>query len=332
MLHISLGHEADLLIIAPITANSMAKLAHGTADDLLSVTALAARCPVLIAPAMDGGMFSHPATQANLQTLRDRGVHIIGPESGHLASGLVAAGRMSEPMAILGMARYILSRTGPLAGRHVVVTAGGTREPIDPVRYITNRSSGKQGYALAQAALDAGADVTLISAADLPAPAGATLIEVGSVAEMAEAVLRASQGADALIMAAAVSDFRAAEAADQKIKKGEPGRGIARDPSSGHHGYLDGGGRTTGRWGGANPRRGLRRRNPGSAGQCPIQAGPQGAGPDRGQRCQRGGCGLWRGHQPGYACCPRTARWRHLPLMGKDAVAERVIEWVVEKL
>ncbi len=223
VLHISLGHEADLLIIAPITANTMAKLAHGTADDLLSVTALAARCPVLIAPAMDGGMFSHPATQSNLQILRDRGVHIIGPESGHLASGLVAAGRMSEPTAILGRARYILSRNGPLAGRHIVVTAGGTREPIDPVRYITNRSSGKQGYALAQAALDAGADVTLISAADLPAPAGATLINVGSVAEMAEAVLTASRGADALIMAAAVSDFRAAEAADQKIKKGGPG-------------------------------------------------------------------------------------------------------------
>ncbi len=219
VLHIGLGHDADLLIIAPITANSMAKLAHGSADDLLSVTALAARCPVLVAPAMDGGMFAHAATQANLQTLRDRGVHIIGPESGHLASGLVAAGRMSEPLAILGRARYILSRGGPLAGRHIVVTAGGTREPIDPVRYITNRSSGKQGYALAQAALDAGADVTLISATDLPGPAGATVVGVGSVAEMAHAVLRAGQGADALIMAAAVSDFRVAEVADQKIKK-----------------------------------------------------------------------------------------------------------------
>ncbi len=220
VLHISLGHEADLLIIAPITANSLAKLAHGTADDLLSVTALAARCPVLVAPAMDGGMFEHPATQANLQILRERGVHIIGPESGHLASGLVAAGRMSEPMATLGRARYILSRGGPLAGRHIVVTAGGTREPMDPVRYITNRSSGKQGFALAQAALDAGADVTLISAANLPAPTGSTLVSVGSVEEMAEAVLAAGQGADALIMAAAVSDFRAADAADQKIKKG----------------------------------------------------------------------------------------------------------------
>ena len=225
VLHIGLGRDADLLIVAPITANSLAKLAHGSADDLLSVTALAARCPVLVAPAMDGGMFTHPATQANLQILRERGVHVIGPESGHLASGLVAAGRMSEPAAILGMARYLLSRGGPLAGRRVVVTAGGTREPIDPVRYITNRSSGKQGYALAQAALDAGADVTLISAAaspapDLPGPAGATLIGVGSVAEMAAAVLAASRGADALLMAAAVSDFRAAEAADQKIKKG----------------------------------------------------------------------------------------------------------------
>ena len=159
VLHVGLGHEADLLIIAPATANTLAKLAQGQADNLLTVTALAATCPQLLAPAMDGGMFTHPATAANVATLNERGAVFVGPEEGHLASGLVAMGRMSEPARLLGEVRLLLSRqNGPLTGRKIVVTAGGTREPIDPVRYLTNRSSGKQGYALAQAALDAGAD------------------------------------------------------------------------------------------------------------------------------------------------------------------------------
>jgi phosphopantothenoylcysteine decarboxylase/phosphopantothenate--cysteine ligase len=233
VLHIGLGHAADLLLIAPATANTLAKLAHGQGDDLLSVTALAATCPLLIAPAMDGGMYAHPATQANVQTLTARGAIFVGPEAGHLASGQVGRGRMSEPAAILGQVRYLLTRQGSLAGRRVVVTAGGTREPVDPVRYLTNRSSGKQGYAVAQAALDAGAEVTLITTVEaLPLPAGATRILVETALEMEAAVLEASRRADVLVMAAAVADFRPAEAATQKIKKegGVPGLTLAANP------------------------------------------------------------------------------------------------------
>ena len=186
------------------------------------MTALAATCPLLIAPAMDGGMYAHPATQANVQMLRERGAVFVGPEAGHLASGQVGQGRLSEPIAILGQVRYLLTRQGLLAGRRVVVTAGGTREPVDPVRYLTNRSSGKQGYAVAQAALDAGAEVTLITTVEgLPLPAGATRVMVDTAAEMERAVLAASRGADVLVMAAAVADFRPAEAAAHKIKKEE---------------------------------------------------------------------------------------------------------------
>jgi phosphopantothenoylcysteine decarboxylase/phosphopantothenate--cysteine ligase len=220
VLHVGLARRADLLVIAPATAQSMAKLAHGLADNLLSLAALAATCPILVAPAMDGGMFAHPATQANLRVLRERGVIVVGPEEGHLASGLVAKGRMTEPMDLLGHIRYHLSRGGALQGRRVVVTAGGTQEPVDPVRLLTNRSSGKQGYALAQAALDAGADVTLISApVSLAAPIGVQRVDVRTADDMAEAVVAACKDADALVMAAAVADFRPAEAAAQKIKK-----------------------------------------------------------------------------------------------------------------
>ncbi len=233
VLHVGLAHHADLLLIAPATANTLAKLAHGQSDDLLSVTALAATCPLLLAPAMDGGMYAHPATQANIASLTERGATFIGPEEGHLASGLVGRGRLSEPQAILGRVRYLLTRGGPLAGRHVVVTAGGTREPVDPVRYLTNHSSGKQGYAVAQAALDAGAEVTLITTVDtLPLPAGATRVLVGSALEMHDAVLEAVKAADVLVMAAAVADFRPAQAVDQKIKKegGVPTLELAANP------------------------------------------------------------------------------------------------------
>lgn len=222
VLHIGLAHGADLLLIAPATAHTLAKLAHGLGEDLLSLTALAATCPLVVAPAMDAGMFAHAATQENLRILEQRGATVIGPEEGHLASGLVARGRMTEPLAILSQVRYLLSRQGPLQGRRVVVTAGGTREPLDPVRYLSNRSSGKQGYALAQAALDAGAGVTLVSTVSgLPAPAGAAVIAVDTAQEMAAAVLAAVAQADALVMAAAVADFRPAQVAAQKIKKGE---------------------------------------------------------------------------------------------------------------
>ena len=219
VLHVGLVHEADLLVIAPATANTLAKLAHGTSDNLLTVAALAATCPLLLAPAMDGGMFMHPATQANLALLQERGATVVGPEDGHLASGLVARGRMSEPATTLGEIRLLLARGGPLAGRQVVVTAGGTREAVDPVRYLTNHSSGKQGFALAQAALDAGADVTLITSTKLPTPTGTRRIDVDSAEEMAAAVLAECKDADALLMAAAVADFRPAQVTEQKIKK-----------------------------------------------------------------------------------------------------------------
>lgn len=220
VLHVGLAHGADLLVIAPATANTLAKLAQGTSDDLLSVTALAATCPLLLAPAMDGGMFSHPATQANLRLLVERGALVIGPEEGHLASGLVARGRMSEPVTLLGAIRQRLAQVGSLQGRKVVVTAGGTREAIDPVRFLSNHSSGKQGYAVAQAAADAGGAVVLITTTTaLPVPAGVRRVDVNSAQEMLAAVLHECTDADVLIMAAAVADFRPAQVAAQKIKK-----------------------------------------------------------------------------------------------------------------
>lgn len=220
VVHVALGHKADLMIIAPVSANTLAKLANGLADNLLTVTALASSAPLILAPAMDGDMYGHPATQANVEKLKARGAVFIGPASGHLASGLVGPGRMTEPGEIINQVHYILSRRGPLAGRKVVVTAGGTSEPVDPVRVITNRSSGKQGFALAQAALDAGANVTLISSnKTLPAPVGAQVITVETAQQMFDSVLLESSNADLLIMAAAVADFRPRHYENEKIKK-----------------------------------------------------------------------------------------------------------------
>lgn len=220
VLHVGLGQAADLLVIAPATATTIARLAHGLADNLLALTAMAVRSPLLIAPAMDAGMFEHPATQANLRLLIERGAILAGPGEGRMASGLVGRGRMLEPEEILGHIRLVLGVNGPLRGRSVVVTAGGTQEALDPVRVLANRSSGKQGYALAQAALDRGAAVTLISAPTaLPAPIGARLIQVQTAAEMQRATLEQAGTADALIMAAAVADFRPASPSKEKIKR-----------------------------------------------------------------------------------------------------------------
>jgi phosphopantothenoylcysteine decarboxylase/phosphopantothenate--cysteine ligase len=233
VLHIRLGQRADLLVIAPATAQTLAKLAAGLADNLVTLAALAARGRILVAPAMDAGMFGHPATQANLRTLQARGVIVVGPAEGHLASGLVARGRMTEPAELLSHIRYWLSRGGPLQGRTVVVTAGGTQEPIDPVRILTNRSSGKQGLALAQAAVDAGADVVLVATPVVSAgPVGAHRVAVGTAAEMAEAVLAECRTADALIMAAAVADFRPARQAGDKLKKRDGVPTLALEPTS----------------------------------------------------------------------------------------------------
>lgn len=222
ILHVGLGHDADLLLIAPCTANTLAKLAHGEADNLLIITALAARCPLLIAPAMDGGMFDHPATRENLAKLVERGAYVAGPAEGHLASGLSGKGRLLEPEELIGHIRLVLGRQGRLAAKKIAITAGGTQEPLDPVRVLTNKSSGKQGYALAQAALDEGAEVTLISApAALTPPVGARLIPVQTARQMLEAVLAESVNADTLIMAAAVADFRPKQIAGNKMKKRE---------------------------------------------------------------------------------------------------------------
>ncbi|MDO9300000.1 MAG: bifunctional phosphopantothenoylcysteine decarboxylase/phosphopantothenate--cysteine ligase CoaBC [Anaerolineales bacterium] len=218
ILHVSFGKTADLLVIAPCTANTIAKLANGVADNLLTVTALAAECPLVIAPAMDGGMFYHPTMQENLLKLKKGGAIIIGPAEGHLASGLTGKGRMIEPAEILGHIRIVLGKNGKLAGKRIVVTAGGTQEALDPVRVITNHSSGKQGYAVAQAALDAGADVCLITAPTaLTPPVGARVVKVNSAMEMLNAVL--AESADALIMAAAAADFTPKTTAKDKMKK-----------------------------------------------------------------------------------------------------------------
>ena len=219
--HIELGREAELLLVAPATANTLARLAHGLADDMLSAVALATTAPLLVAPAMEHHMYHHPATQANLRTLEERGATIIPPEVGHLASGEIGAGRFPDTATILAHVRRILGRGGDLAGRRVVVTAGGTQEPIDPVRYVGNRSSGLMGFALAEEARDRGADVTLIvGATSAPAPVGIHAIRALTTLEMQAAVRSAVRDADALVMAAAVADYRVEHPAAQKIKKG----------------------------------------------------------------------------------------------------------------
>ncbi len=217
--HIKLADNTDLLLIAPATATTIAKMANGLADNLLSAIALATPAPILLAPAMETDMWQHPATQANVQKLRGGGVSMGGPAAGRLASGAMGQGRMVEPEEVVAAARLVLGRTGDLAGRRVVVTVGGTREAIDPVRCVTNHSSGKMGHALAEVARDRGAVVTLITTMTPLNPAGMAVVRVDSAAEMLQAVLAASAQADALVMAAAVADFRPASPAEQKIKK-----------------------------------------------------------------------------------------------------------------
>jgi phosphopantothenoylcysteine decarboxylase / phosphopantothenate---cysteine ligase len=218
--HIALAEVADLLVLVPATANTIAKLAHGMADNMLTAVALATRAPLLLAPAMYKDMYTHPATQANLALLRDRGALIVEPEVGRLASGAVGPGRLPETAVLLSAITTTLGRRGDLAGKHVVITAGGTQEPIDPVRYVGNRSSGKMGYSLAREARDRGAHVILITgSATLPPPYGVELHRVETAIQMRDAVLRFIIAADVLIMSAAVADFRPAQVAAQKIKK-----------------------------------------------------------------------------------------------------------------
>ncbi|GAB2749316.1 bifunctional phosphopantothenoylcysteine decarboxylase/phosphopantothenate synthase [Sinomonas soli] len=243
--HVRLGHEAELVVVAPATADLLARAAGGHADDLLTNTLLMAHCPVLLAPAMHTEMWRHPATRANVALLRERGVHVLEPAVGRLTGADSGPGRLPEPEEIFRAALALVDGpsapdagprpgapgtdrpAGPLAGRRVVVSAGGTREPLDPVRFLGNRSSGKQGAALARSALAAGADVTLVAAhMDVPPPEGARVLSVGSALELREAMLAEAPGADVLIMAAAVADFRPSELQASKIKK----RDDAADP------------------------------------------------------------------------------------------------------
>ncbi|MET8091083.1 bifunctional phosphopantothenoylcysteine decarboxylase/phosphopantothenate--cysteine ligase CoaBC [Micromonospora sp. NPDC005220] len=226
--HVRLGKQADLVVVAPTTTDLLAKAAHGLADDLLTNTLLTARCPVLLAPAMHTEMWEHPATVANVATLRSRGVRVIEPAVGRLTGADTGKGRLPDPAEIFAVAARLLARgdsaPADLTGRRVVVTAGGTREPLDPVRFLGNRSSGKQGYAFARAAVARGARVTLIAAnVGLADPAGVDLIRVGSTAELREATVKAADEADAVVMAAAPADFRPATYAPGKIKKSDDG-------------------------------------------------------------------------------------------------------------
>jgi phosphopantothenoylcysteine decarboxylase/phosphopantothenate--cysteine ligase len=224
MAHISLANKADVIVIAPATANTLAKLALGLADNLLTTTVLASTAPLVLAPAMDADMWAHPATQGNAATLEARGAVIVPPEEGRLASGRIGRGRLPSTEVLMAAVRQTLGRHGPLAGLAVLVTAGGTQEPLDPVRHLTNRSSGRMGYALAESARDRGANVTLVSAPTaLPAVPGLEHVAVRTAEEMGQAVLSRRSRTDVLVMAAAVADYRPARQAEDKIKKGEGG-------------------------------------------------------------------------------------------------------------
>lgn len=231
--HIELAKHPDLIVVAPATAQLLARAAQGLADDFLTSVLVARSAPILAAPAMNDAMYAHPATQANLRTLRERGWHVVGPEIGALAEGpSERPGRMSEPEAILAEVRRLLAPTGPWRGRHVVVTAGPTREHLDPVRVITNPSSGRMGFALAEAALDRGAAVTLVTGpTDLPPPAGATVVRIESTEDLKREVQRVLSGASALFMAAAPADFRPAAAAKTKRPRAKGALTLALAPT-----------------------------------------------------------------------------------------------------
>ena len=222
--HVAIGRSADLVVVAPATADLLAKAAHGLADDLLTNTLLTARCPVVLVPAMHTEMWEHPATRANVATLRERGVLVLEPAVGRLTGADTGKGRLPDPVEIALICRRVLARGAlphDLTGRRVVVTAGGTREHLDPVRFLGNRSSGRQGYALARAAVARGAEVVLVTAAALPEPAGVDVRRVTSAADLRAATLAAAIGADAVVMAAAVADYRPAERLGTKRKKTE---------------------------------------------------------------------------------------------------------------
>ena len=218
--HVAIAQRADVVVVAPATAHTIAKIAWGLADDALTSTILATQAPVILAPAMDAHMYDNPATQENLDKLKSRGIFIAGPAEGRLASGLVGKGRMLETQELLGHIRMVLGREGDLASRKIVVSAGGTQEPMDPVRAIWNRSSGKMGYAIAEAARDRGSKAVVVSAPTaLPDPVGVRVVRIKTGLEMRDAIVQECEDANALIMAAAVADWRPATVSRQKVKK-----------------------------------------------------------------------------------------------------------------
>ena len=218
--HVAIAQRADIVVVAPVTAHTLAKVAWGLTDDALTTTLLATQAPVILAPAMDAHMYGNPATQHNVEKLKSWGYFLVGPAEGRLASGLIGRGRLLETHELLGHIRAVLGRDGDLAGRKVVVSAGGTREPLDPVRAISNRSTGKMGYAVAEAARDRGGDTVLVSAAaSIPDPVRVRVLRVETAEEMRSAVLDECRDADALVMAAAVGDWRPVSVASQKVKK-----------------------------------------------------------------------------------------------------------------
>ena len=219
--HVAIAERADAVLVAPATAHAIAKMAWGMADDPLSTTVLATRAPIILAPAMDAHMYENAATQENVDKLSSRGFVLVGPAEGRLASGMVGTGRMAEPSELVEHVKVVLGRTGDLEGRKIVVSAGGTQEPVDPVRFVSNRSSGKMGHAVAEAARDRGAAAVLVSAPTAqPDPIGVAVVRVETALEMRDAVVHECEDADSLIMAAAVADWRPATRADQKVKKG----------------------------------------------------------------------------------------------------------------
>ena len=225
--HVTLAERADVIVIAPSTAHTLAKLALGLADDPLTTTILATKSPVIVAPAMDANMYDNPATKENIAKLKSRGIVVVKPTKGRLASGLVGEGRLTEVPDLIGNIKAVLGKTRDLAGRKFIISAGGTQEPLDPARIITNRSSGKMGYALAEAARDRGAHVNLVTApTSLPDPAAIEVTHVNTVSEMRKTIIEGCKNVDALIMAAAVSDYRPKQIATHKIKKMPGDKGI----------------------------------------------------------------------------------------------------------
>ena len=309
--HVQIGQHADVVVVAPATADLLAKAAHGLADDLLTNTLLTARCPVVFAPAMHTEMWEHPATQANVATLRQRGAVVIEPAEGRLTGADTGKGRLPDPAEIFELVRGVLDRgagaSPDLAGRKVVVSAGGTREYLDPVRFLGNRSSGLQGYALARAAASRGAHVTLVSAnVSLPDPAGVSVVRVETTAQLREAVVAATATADAVVMAAAPADFRPTAVSDAKIKKSDDGSAPAIELEQNpdilaeiSHDRARDGCRDR------RLRRRDRRRHRLRARPRPRQARPQGLRPARRQRRQRGS-GLRQQRQRGRR--PRRRR------------------------